>query len=76
MKIQTFSVIAGSRACDGKCPFCSTKMTGYRTLPKPESINERNLHKALLLAKRHEAESLLILVKANHFYILNKLLNI
>ena len=27
MKIQTFSIIAGSNACNARCPFCVSKMT-------------------------------------------------
>ena len=27
MKIQTFSIVAGTEACNAKCPFCVSKMT-------------------------------------------------
>ncbi len=27
MKIQTFSIVAGSEACNARCPFCISKMT-------------------------------------------------
>ena len=27
MRIQTFSILAGSEACNARCPFCISKMT-------------------------------------------------
>jgi len=51
MKIQTFSVVVGSPACDAHCPFCVSKMTGMDELPPPGEFNERNLDKAIQLAK-------------------------
>jgi MoaA/NifB/PqqE/SkfB family radical SAM enzyme len=51
MKIQTFSVVVGTNACDAKCPFCVSKQTGYEELPKNRDINIRNLWKAIRLAK-------------------------
>jgi molybdenum cofactor biosynthesis enzyme MoaA len=52
MKIQTFSIVAGTRACDAHCPFCVSKMTGFDELPHTRGINERNFRKAALLAER------------------------
>lgn len=52
MKIQTFSIVAGTRACDAHCPFCVSKMTGFDELPGGRGINERNFRKAALLAER------------------------
>lgn len=54
MRIQTFSIIAGSEACNARCPFCVSKMTpscGVDELKEPE-VNWRNFHKACLLAKQ------------------------
>ena len=52
MKIQTFSIVVGTRACNAKCPFCVSKMTGFEELPKERSINLRNFKKAAMLADR------------------------
>ncbi len=52
MRIQTFSIVAGTRACDAKCPFCVSRMTGFDELPKNRGIEERNFRKAALLAER------------------------
>lgn len=54
MKIQTFSIVAGSEACNARCPFCVSKMTpscGLDELKEPE-VNWRNFQKACLLAKQ------------------------
>jgi pyruvate-formate lyase-activating enzyme len=51
MRIQTMSVVIGTKACNARCPFCVSRMTGFDTLPKTTAINERNLKKAVLLAK-------------------------
>lgn len=53
MKIQTFSIVAGSEACNARCPFCISKMTppvGV-TLDEPE-VNWRNFRVACRLAER------------------------
>jgi len=52
MRIQTFSIVAGTRACDARCPFCVSKMTGFDELPRNRGIEERNFRKAALLAER------------------------
>lgn len=52
MKIETLSIVAGSRACNAQCPFCVSRMTpklGF-ALAEPE-VNWRNFRKACLLAK-------------------------
>jgi MoaA/NifB/PqqE/SkfB family radical SAM enzyme len=52
MKFQTLSLVAGTQACNAKCPFCVSRMTGMEYIDsKPEQINERNLRKALRLAE-------------------------
>ncbi len=52
MKIQTFSIVAGSEACNARCPFCVSKMTVPHgiDLKEPE-VNMRNFGKACRLAK-------------------------
>jgi molybdenum cofactor biosynthesis enzyme MoaA len=53
MRIQTFSILAGSEACNARCPFCISKMTpplGVQ-LKEPE-VNWRNFKIACRLAER------------------------
>jgi len=52
MKIQTFSILAGSAACNSRCPYCVSKMTPPQgiTMKEPE-VNWRNFRKACLLAQ-------------------------
>jgi pyruvate-formate lyase-activating enzyme len=52
MKIQTFSIVVGTQACNAKCPFCVSKMTGFGELPRGRAINLRNFSKAVALAER------------------------
>ncbi len=52
MRIQTFSVVVGTRACQAHCPFCVSKMTGFAELDGASQINERNFAKAATLAER------------------------
>jgi molybdenum cofactor biosynthesis enzyme MoaA len=49
MKVQTLSVVVGTAACNAKCPFCISKMTGRA--PNLTNTNRRNLFKAITLAK-------------------------
>jgi len=51
MKIQTFSIVVGTRACNARCPFCVSRMTGFGVLPKSRGIDERNLRKAIAAAR-------------------------
>lgn len=54
MRIQTFSIIAGSEACNARCPFCVSKMTpscGLDELTEPK-VNWRNFRIACSLAKQ------------------------
>lgn len=53
MKIQTFSIVAGSEACNARCPFCISKMTVPNGVElKEPAVNWRNFGKACLLAQR------------------------
>lgn len=51
MKIQTFSIVIGTKACDASCPFCVSHTTGFENLPKTREIHHQNLGKAIMLAK-------------------------
>lgn len=52
MKIQTFTVVSGSAACNAACPFCVSKMTGIRAIGyKPLPVNWRNFDKACRIAQ-------------------------
>jgi len=61
MKIQTFSIVAGTEACNAHCPFCVSKMTGHTgAAPTTGDINFRNLRKAVQLAKLGGCTTVLI----------------
>ncbi len=51
MKVTTFSIVAGGKACNARCPFCISQMTGFGEVCKPCKINETNFHKAARLAQ-------------------------
>ncbi|KKU50566.1 MAG: hypothetical protein A3A28_03895 [Candidatus Sungbacteria bacterium RIFCSPLOWO2_01_FULL_47_32] len=53
MRIQTFSILAGSEACNARCPFCISKMTPPLGVDLPEpNVNWRNFKVACRLAKQ------------------------
>lgn len=60
MKIQTFSIVAGTEACDADCPFCVSKMTGFDILPPTKTINTINFAKAVQFAVRGDCSTCLI----------------
>lgn len=60
MKIQTFSIVAGTRACNARCPFCISRMTGFKELPKGGKINLVNFEKAVSFAKMGGASTVLL----------------
>lgn len=51
MQIQTFSIVTGSGACNARCPFCVSRMTGAAPV-KPDRPNWRNFEIACQLAVR------------------------
>ncbi|MDO8598925.1 MAG: hypothetical protein Q7S02_02355, partial [bacterium] len=51
MKIQTFSIVVGTRACNARCPFCVSRMTGFDELPKRGAISAKNFSVAARLAQ-------------------------
>jgi molybdenum cofactor biosynthesis enzyme MoaA len=51
MRIQTLSIVAGSEACNARCPFCVSKMTVSHGLGvKEPDVSWRNFRKACQLA--------------------------
>lgn len=50
MQIQTFSIVTGTAACNAKCPFCVSRMTGLEEYRKPIPTNWRNFDIACRLA--------------------------
>ena len=64
MRVQTFSIVAGSEACNARCPFCISKMTPPEgiTLKEPQ-VNWRNFRKAALFAKQSGTTTVLITSK-------------
>lgn len=52
MKVRTFSIVAGSMACNAKCPFCVAHMTPANGLGSKEpEVNWRNFAKACQFAR-------------------------
>jgi len=61
MRIQTFSILAGTAACNARCPYCISKMTGIRKMGfKLPPANWRNFHKACRLAQVNDVSTVLI----------------
>ena len=60
MKIQTFSIVAGSAACNAACPYCVSKMTGKELGLKEPKINWRNFEKACRLSQVNNVSTVLI----------------
>lgn len=61
MKIQTFSIVAGTKVCNAKCPFCVSRMTPSDGIGLEElKVNWRNFHKACALAKQCGVTTVLI----------------
>ncbi|MBI4433651.1 radical SAM protein [Candidatus Uhrbacteria bacterium] len=51
MQIQTFSIVVGTKACNARCPFCVSSMTGFGELPKRGEIELVHFEKACRLAQ-------------------------
>lgn len=74
MKFQTLSLVAGTQACNAKCPFCVSRMTGMDyvdTTPTP--INERNLNKALRLAEIGDVTTVIITGKGEPMLFIDQI---
>ncbi|MDO8516902.1 MAG: radical SAM protein [Nanoarchaeota archaeon] len=61
MKIQTFTIVAGTAACNAKCPYCVSKMTPHQGVgfEKPV-VNWLNFDKACRLAQISNVSTVLI----------------
>lgn len=52
MRVQTFSILAGSEACNARCPFCVSRMTlAHGVTAREPEVNWRNFRKACRLAQ-------------------------
>ena len=61
MHIQNYSIIAGSEACNAKCPYCISKMTPKQGIEFNEPVvNWRNFKKGALLAKNLGVQTAII----------------
>jgi len=61
MKIQTYSIVSGTIACDGCCPYCVSKMTPAQGIGSvPLEIHWRNFDKACRFAKDSVVSTVLI----------------
>lgn len=64
MKIQTFSVVVGGNACNAKCPYCVSKLTGSGNGivngQKAMQINKRNFDIACNFAKQSGVSTVLM----------------
>lgn len=58
MKIQTLSIISGGAACNARCPFCISQMTGKDVSFTP--INIINFNKACRLAQINDVTNVII----------------
>lgn len=61
MRIQTYSIVVGTTACDGCCPYCVSKMTPNQGIGlKPSGINWRNFDKACKFARDSMVSTVLL----------------
>lgn len=61
MKIQTFTIVAGTKACNAKCPYCVSKMTPSQGLDlEPAKVNWLNFEKACRLSQINNVSTVLI----------------
>lgn len=64
MKIQTLTVVVGGSACNAKCPYCVSKLTGSTNGivkgQKPMEINKRNFNIACNFARQSGVSTVLL----------------
>lgn len=61
MKIQTFTIVAGTAACDAKCPYCISKMTPKQGVDyKLPKVNWLNFDKACRLSQINNVSTVLL----------------
>ena len=60
MKIQTFTIVVGTAACNAKCPYCISKMTPKQGVNlKEQEINWHNFDKACRLSQIYNVSTVL-----------------
>ena len=61
MKFEIFSIVAGTLACNAKCPFCIASMTPKNNISyeKPE-VNWKRFEKACIIASKSNVHSAMI----------------
>lgn len=61
MRIQTFSIVAGTTECNAQCPYCISKMTPKQGISLEEpKVNWRNFEKSCRLAEINRVTTVLI----------------
>src|SRR4030043_452093 len=61
MHIQNFSIVAGSEACNARCPYCISKMTPKQGIELEEpQVNWRNFRKGAILARNMRVPTVMI----------------
>lgn len=61
MRIQTFTIVAGSEACNAQCPYCVSRMTpGYELGKRLPDVNWRNFGIGCRFAKDSGVSTVLI----------------
>lgn len=60
-RIGNLSIVVGTKACNAKCPFCVSRMTGFdEVIQVGSEINELNLRKACRFAQLHQTDTVLL----------------
>jgi len=60
MKIQTFTIVVGSAACNASCPYCISRMTGKEIGYELPKVNWHNFEKACRLAQVNNVSTVLL----------------
>jgi molybdenum cofactor biosynthesis enzyme MoaA len=60
MKIETFTIVAGTEACNASCPYCISKMTPKQGVGLRPSVNWLNFDKACRLAQMNNVTTVLV----------------
>jgi molybdenum cofactor biosynthesis enzyme MoaA len=61
MKIQTFTIVVGTTACNASCPYCISKMTPKQGMDyKLKPVNWINFHKACKLSQINNVSTVLL----------------
>lgn len=60
MQIQNFTILAGTNACNARCPYCISRMTPLNGMERKKKINWRNFRKACVLTQKSGVDSVII----------------